>query len=316
MGANYLSLEFKNVKLTEDRVKQLRADIDQLTEADIPEIARSSELDTWREGLHWALSELLEIDDSCRDVAYTVDGKYMQTGGMSWSDDPTEVYTVFKTLYESDKLISRIDQYFDEDYPPAPTNVSVGNLGGKCELHTYDNRELSAIDQAYIAAAKQNHAIDGEIEVDDVAIVSHSEERGAYVSAWLWIDSDEVDGDSDDDADDNADDDDVEAAAATTAEVPHRGKWLDVARINVQEPLVASQYSTRSTDETVIKLANGKTISSGWIDKDDPSALLDGDYFRVDSADGEQLFYVESDQIATDVTICRKVLSDLLQACK
>lgn len=40
--------------------------------------------------------------------------------------------------------------------------------------------------QSYIAHAKHEWHRDGEVEIDDDAIVSESEE-GAYVQAWVWV---------------------------------------------------------------------------------------------------------------------------------
>lgn len=40
---------------------------------------------------------------------------------------------------------------------------------------------------------------DGEIEIDDNAVVSTGADRGAYVAAWVWVeDDDKEDGDADD----------------------------------------------------------------------------------------------------------------------
>ena len=45
--------------------------------------------------------------------------------------------------------------------------------------------------ERYRKAAKEAYHRDGEIEIDDNAIVSHSED-GAYVQAWVWISIDEL----------------------------------------------------------------------------------------------------------------------------
>jgi len=42
-----------------------------------------------------------------------------------------------------------------------------------------------------IAAARHNYHRDGEIEIDECAIVSRAAgnaNRGAYVQAWVWVD--------------------------------------------------------------------------------------------------------------------------------
>jgi hypothetical protein len=51
--------------------------------------------------------------------------------------------------------------------------------------------------ERYIAEAKRKYHVDGEVEIDDDAVVSHSDE-GAYVQAWVWVskyDVEEDDGD-------------------------------------------------------------------------------------------------------------------------
>lgn len=47
------------------------------------------------------------------------------------------------------------------------------------------------IQQRYRAAAKEAYHSQGEIEIDDNAVVSHSEE-GAYVQAWVWVSIDDL----------------------------------------------------------------------------------------------------------------------------
>ena len=41
--------------------------------------------------------------------------------------------------------------------------------------------------QPYVQAAQEHHAREGEIEVDDNALVSLGEDNGAYVQSWLWV---------------------------------------------------------------------------------------------------------------------------------
>lgn len=43
----------------------------------------------------------------------------------------------------------------------------------------------------FIKAARQAHYVEGEIEMDDVAVVSKNDDAdGAYVMAWLWVSND------------------------------------------------------------------------------------------------------------------------------
>lgn len=48
-------------------------------------------------------------------------------------------------------------------------------------------------EMAFVKAAKQLHHDEGTLEVDDAAQVSIDDpEVGAYVMAWVWVDSDEA----------------------------------------------------------------------------------------------------------------------------
>ena len=45
---------------------------------------------------------------------------------------------------------------------------------------------------AYRLAAKRLCHIEGEVEIDDNAVVSKGEDDGAYVAAWIWIPDEDV----------------------------------------------------------------------------------------------------------------------------
>lgn len=60
-------------------------------------------------------------------------------------------------------------------------------------------------DVAYRNEAK-NHAVEGELEVDDDAIISWGDDGGAYVQGWIWI-SDQEAGLADVNDEDDAGDD-------------------------------------------------------------------------------------------------------------
>lgn len=50
----------------------------------------------------------------------------------------------------------------------------------------------SPLADRYRKAAKRIHQVEGEVEVDDGAVVSYSEDHGAYVMAWVWVDEENV----------------------------------------------------------------------------------------------------------------------------
>lgn len=39
----------------------------------------------------------------------------------------------------------------------------------------------------YIALAREEYQRDGEIEIDDDAVISRGDDPGAYVQAWVWV---------------------------------------------------------------------------------------------------------------------------------
>ena len=48
------------------------------------------------------------------------------------------------------------------------------------------------IEQAYVKAAQDHFARDGELEIDDNAQVSLGDDSGAYVEAWVWVPEEHV----------------------------------------------------------------------------------------------------------------------------
>jgi len=69
--------------------------------------------------------------------------------------------------------------------------------------------------QQYIEAARDQYQHEGDIEIDDGAIVSRGSDAGAYVLAWVWVESDNGEPSEDDpDASEN------EYKLVRTSEVP------------------------------------------------------------------------------------------------
>ena len=50
-----------------------------------------------------------------------------------------------------------------------------------------DEPDERASDDWYVNEARKEYEREGECEIDDGATVSHSEDGGAYVAAWVWI---------------------------------------------------------------------------------------------------------------------------------
>lgn len=43
------------------------------------------------------------------------------------------------------------------------------------------------LDEAYREAARDLHQEEGEVEIDDDAVISYGDDYGAYVQAWVWV---------------------------------------------------------------------------------------------------------------------------------
>jgi hypothetical protein len=59
--------------------------------------------------------------------------------------------------------------------------------------------EADPVTVAYRAQAREEYHREGEVEIDDNAVVSVSDDGGAYVSAWVWVydEEDETEDDCD-----------------------------------------------------------------------------------------------------------------------
>lgn len=66
---------------------------------------------------------------------------------------------------------------------------NVSNRGEALELHVFRNRKMDLVDLCYKNAAG---GTDGELEFDEPTVVSHSDDGGAYVLGWSWVDDEDV----------------------------------------------------------------------------------------------------------------------------
>ena len=58
---------------------------------------------------------------------------------------------------------------------------------------TDNHEERQRIRDSILSLAREGYACDGSIEIDDLAVISMSDDFGAYVQAWVWVDGDKVD---------------------------------------------------------------------------------------------------------------------------
>ena len=47
-------------------------------------------------------------------------------------------------------------------------------------------------DAAYRRAARAEYEREGEVEIDDNAVISRGDDAGAYVQAWVWVSDEEA----------------------------------------------------------------------------------------------------------------------------
>ena len=65
---------------------------------------------------------------------------------------------------------------------------NVRNRGRRLELHRYPDRSLTEREQACLMSVRES-SVEGELEFDEATVVSDSsDEPGAYVLGWYWID--------------------------------------------------------------------------------------------------------------------------------
>ncbi len=60
------------------------------------------------------------------------------------------------------------------------------------ELALKDSTQKDTLHTRYREAAKSLHEVEGEVEIDSDAIVSISDDPGAYVQAWVWVSDEEA----------------------------------------------------------------------------------------------------------------------------
>ena len=91
----------------------------------------------------------------------------------------------------------------------------------------------------YIEAARDQYHRDGEIEIDDHAVVSRGDDPDAYVAAWVWVSNDTV---GDDEPEASAD----EEAADTPPVAPSTPELLDALRSVLAWPSFPSMWQEKA----------------------------------------------------------------------
>src|SRR5262245_15241049 len=92
-----------------------------------------------------------------------------------------ELWTELDTMSEGERINVPIPVVDLKRIRDAITEAK--KLDSEISEHGHDG--LS--DEWYIAAAREEWEKDGEIKIDDGAVVSRSDDPGAYVQAWVWV---------------------------------------------------------------------------------------------------------------------------------
>lgn len=114
MGADFCVAGVPVFEATPQRLHELSAIIDRLTEAAFAENwpPRANTLAEWREELHEAVAIFDGIED-LREVSRWYDWWF--AGGMSYGDDPTESYTRLAVIHDCDPLMEKLLDWSKSD---------------------------------------------------------------------------------------------------------------------------------------------------------------------------------------------------------
>lgn len=118
MGADLLIILIPYPDITEERSDKITEIIDGLTEEDFWDVYDDEE--NWLDNEKKCLKGIIKDFDNfeCRrDTAiYYIDRKkYLITGGESWGDDPTVVYSDLVRIDNCQKLYDLLNSYANED---------------------------------------------------------------------------------------------------------------------------------------------------------------------------------------------------------
>lgn len=94
-------------------------------------------------------------------------------------------------------------------------------------------------DAKYRDAANEQYGSDGEIEIDDNALVSRGSDEGAYVEAWVWVSSD----------DEKPSDEDPDAPA-----VPPPARFHMESKLNTISDFLINKFDASSDAYTRVEL--------------------------------------------------------------
>ena len=67
--------------------------------------------------------------------------------------------------------------------------------------------------------------------------------------------------------------------------------------------------------EVTVRLANGGLLISGWVDKDDPGALVSGEYLKLLDPKGKEVLYYSSDEWTVNPDDGKQVIGAMVNAC-
>ena len=65
----------------------------------------------------------------------------------------------------------------------------------------------------------------------------------------------------------------------------------------------------------VLRLANGYSLVSGWVDEHDPDRRRAGDWISIVDQKGKQVFYVETVEFLNDPVLTRELINTIFETC-
>ena len=113
----------------------------------------------------------------------------------NWNSDRTQRNVV----HTDGSLLCVVFADYGEDEAIARANKIADTMNAQAKVATaaaeLQDPGDGPDDAWYIASARDEYQTDGEIEIDDNAVVSRGSDPGAYVAAWVWVYSDTDDDD-------------------------------------------------------------------------------------------------------------------------
>lgn len=88
------------------------------------------------------------------------------------------------TEHQLVEMISRMEPADDAEDSIATINRLIAEAKKAAYQPPFDHERCKELRRL----AREQHCTEGECEIDDGAVISHGDEAGVYVQAWVWVD--------------------------------------------------------------------------------------------------------------------------------